>query len=181
MVNQRLKPVLTVKRERTMTRRNQQRGFTLAEVLIVLAILGVLGAVAIPTIARTIPNYQVRAAARELVIDFKKAQVEAVKRGRTVLIQFTVATPADPGSYQVFVDMDGSGGFTAGDQLLKTVNMSPRIRMAATTFTGNTAGYSSRGFPRGNFFGNQTILQTADGTMAYTIALGRGGRVTIEE
>ena len=65
-----------------MTTKSSHKGFTLIEVIIVVAIIGILSAVAIPAIMHTLPRYRLRAEARELVINFKKAKIEAVKHNR---------------------------------------------------------------------------------------------------
>ena len=77
-----------------MKTKSRQKGFTLVEVIIVIAIIGILSAIAIPGILDTLPRYRLRAEARELMINFKKAKVEAVKHNRDVVVLFTDA-PAE--------------------------------------------------------------------------------------
>lgn len=154
-----------------------KKGFTLMELMIVIAIIGILSAVAFPMITATLPKYRIRAAARELVIDFKKAKIEAVKRNRNVLLQFTLETAGNPdagGSYLFFVDEDGDGTFNAGDTSLKTVTMPRGIRLTAGPAT---AGYTNRGLPS-----NQTTvtLQTSDTTRTYNITRTSAGGVRLQ-
>lgn len=165
-----------------MTSHNKKKGFTLLELMVVLGILGVLGTISFPVISRVIPNYQLRAASRELVIEFKKAKMEAVKRGRTVLIEFTPETTGDPdagGSYRVFVDMDESGDWTSGDLLLNTVSMPRNVRLPGgnqLTFTGNRFGYNSRGLPSQT---GKVTLKKKIGTKSYEISLSVAGAVRL--
>lgn len=63
------------------------RGFTLIEVLVVIAILGVLTALAGPSFTPTIERWRVRQAAENLTSTIYYARSEAIKRGGRVAIQ----------------------------------------------------------------------------------------------
>ena len=66
-----------------------QRGFTLIEAMIVVAIISILIAIAEPNYARTLEAYQTRAVANELYTDIYWAKEEAIKRGNSVKVNFT--------------------------------------------------------------------------------------------
>lgn len=159
------------------------KGFTLVEVLTVIVILGILAAVALPMINASIPKYRLRAAARELVIDFKKAKVEAVKRHRDVLIQFTRETVGNTdagGSYLLCVDANNDNACNAGEEL-KTVPMPRNVRLVSTTFNApvDLAGYNSRSLPWNSNLGT-VRLQSSDGTRTYLISLSSAGGVSLQ-
>jgi type IV fimbrial biogenesis protein FimT len=67
---------------------NSARGFTLLESLIVVVILGVLLAIAVPSISDWIIIQRVKASAAELVADIKFSRGEAVKRNVRVGLSF---------------------------------------------------------------------------------------------
>ena len=74
-----------------MQRRIQQQGFTLAEVIMVLAIIGILAAIAIPNFLSWLPNMRLKAAARDLYSSMQKARAEAIKTNRSHAIVFDTA------------------------------------------------------------------------------------------
>ena len=63
------------------------RGFTLTELLIVIAIAAILAAVAVPSFKTTIRNMSVRSAADNLVVDIQYARSEAIRTKRVVSLK----------------------------------------------------------------------------------------------
>lgn len=163
-----------------MKSETKQKGFTLMEVIIVVAIVGILSAVITPVISAMLPRYYLRAEARELLINFKKAKIDAVKRNRTVFIQFTPETVGDPekgGSYLVWVDDNRNSVCDAGENL-QTINMPRNVRL---TTNKNLVGYTSRGLPWNNQFGTATLKSSGgNGTRVYVITLGPAGKVQMQ-
>jgi prepilin-type N-terminal cleavage/methylation domain-containing protein len=61
-----------------------RRGFTLVETVIVIVLAGIMAAVALPRFAESRRSYQVDSAAHQLAGDLRRAQVEAIRRNRTI-------------------------------------------------------------------------------------------------
>ncbi|GAB3454543.1 hypothetical protein GCM10027321_06000 [Massilia terrae] len=63
------------------------RGFTLPELLTVVAIIGILAAVGAPSITTLVANQRVRSAGSELLQSLTRARSEAIKRNMEVTLQ----------------------------------------------------------------------------------------------
>ncbi len=71
---------------RTQRKRNFQTGFTLLEVMIVLVLLGVIAAMAVPSLERSATQSEVRKAAGDLAMTINTARAYAVSRREMIPI-----------------------------------------------------------------------------------------------
>lgn len=127
-----------------MTSRNKDGGFTLVEMLVVLAVVGLaLGVVALRGPQRS-PALDLRAAAGTVAETLRLARSRAVAGNRTVGVAFDVAGPS--------LRLDGAPprGLPTG------------ISMAVTATLGNTAGGRLAAIqfaPDGSSSGGRVVLQ----------------------
>jgi prepilin-type N-terminal cleavage/methylation domain-containing protein len=92
------------------------KGFTLIELLIVMVILGVLAAIAIPGFSVWLPNYRLKSAASALYSNLQLAKLKAIRTNGDYAVLFD----AGNGRYQIIsggADRDYS---TAGDNDTET-------------------------------------------------------------
>lgn len=157
------------------------QGFTLVELMVVIALIGIMATLAIPSFISWVPNYRLKGATQLLYSSFQKARLEAVKRNTNVGISFSTAN----GTYQVFVD-DGTGGGISGNatrdgsESILSQNSLPASCsfIAPSTFVGNITGYNSRALPLGNRTG--TIQLRNNLTRQYRLSLSNAGHVKLE-
>jgi prepilin-type N-terminal cleavage/methylation domain-containing protein len=104
----------------------RERGFTLIELMVTIAILCILLGFAIPGFSRWIPNYRLRGAARDIYSNFQLAKMTAVKDRARCGVLLDVANSryrvVSAGPNRTFESNSGSVG--GDDVTLKTVNFS---------------------------------------------------------
>ncbi|MFO8056060.1 MAG: GspH/FimT family pseudopilin [bacterium] len=109
-----------------LSRRKKNQGFTLVEMLIVLAIMGLVSAIGVYTYLSQIDKINLRNDARALNSALQLAKMRAMSTGFPHGVAFQRGDPdsADnQGKYMVFLDCDGDGEFDDTDANL--TNNSP--------------------------------------------------------
>jgi prepilin-type N-terminal cleavage/methylation domain-containing protein len=154
-------------------------GFTLVELMVVVAIIAVLIAVAIPGYIAYIPNYRLRGAAQELQGDIQMAKLQALKNGTIVSIRVNVATDF----YEMFFDNGvgantGNGTRDGDEESIKSVTMLNGIDITGTTFANNAIRFNSRGLPRA-FAGGTVTMQNEKGQLR-SVEIDPAGSARVE-
>jgi len=103
-------------------RLRDKKGFTMIELLIVVAIIAVTAAVAIPNIISWIPTMRVNSAARDIVSEMQLARMKAVSERNNYVITFDTST----NQYSIYDDNDSN--FSTSNVLVKTVNLPSGIQ-----------------------------------------------------
>ena len=102
----------------------RQAGFTLIELLSVVALVGIMLAIAVPSFRSFISSYRVTSAGNDFLQAVVQTRAEAMKRGRRVLMMPNDATgaPSVSGDWKngwtVFVDLNGNQVLDSGDVLI---------------------------------------------------------------
>jgi prepilin-type N-terminal cleavage/methylation domain-containing protein len=141
-----------------------QQGFTFLELVVILAIIGLLAAIAALGIPEWRRNVTLRTTARDVISSFQFARVEAAKRNATASIQLTEGGQG-VGKCQVVI----------GGQTLREMTMPPRIILTPPTTPVTTFQFNTRGIPIG---GGGTVTIT-NGARTYNIILSPAGAISL--
>ena len=101
--------------------RKHTLGLTLVELVITIAVAGILAGLAIPSFRDMIQNNRMASHANELVSSLNLARSEAVKRGTKVKIIATGNSSTNEWGegWTVWIDTDGNGAIDDGESKLK--------------------------------------------------------------
>jgi prepilin-type N-terminal cleavage/methylation domain-containing protein len=125
------------------------KGFSLIELLILIAILGVLAGIAVPGFSVLLPDYRLRSAARDLQSNMQLAKIGAIKANSNWAIVFDPGVT--PGRYYLCSDPGGNGtweGPGSDDTVEKIIDL-------ARYESGVDYGHGNAGSPIGATFDNE--------------------------
>ena len=144
--------------------RFSHQGFTFLELVVILAIIGLMAAIAAFGIPEWRRNVTLRTTARDVVSNFQFARVEAAKRNATASIQLTEGG-IGVGKCQVVI----------GGQTLREMTMSGKLILTPPTTPVTTFQINNRGIPIG---GGGTVTIT-NGSKTYNITLSPAGAISM--
>jgi len=135
------------------TSSSRQHGFTLIELIVVVTVAAILAAIALPSFTDAIERNRIVSQNNELIAAFSLARSEAIKRNGTVGVCALnaafdgCATDNWNRGWAVWVDTDRSGGFNAGDEVLRVSRLDARDRIAGTVFNIHFGARGTRTLP----------------------------------
>ncbi len=112
----------------------RRRGFSLLELVIVLAIMMVVSAIALPRIVTTVNAYRLRTSASALAGVFQKTRIQAVSDDRW----YPVATTTVQGEAFAFADLNNNGSLDTAEKQL-VINLPRGITISSASAPANTS------------------------------------------
>jgi prepilin-type N-terminal cleavage/methylation domain-containing protein len=138
-----------------------RRAFTLPEVLLVLAVTGLLFALAIPPLARTLDGIEVDAAATQLIAAHQRARMMSIARSEVLVLS---------------IDSDQLGIYQRDGRALLWAEPGPAASRVTLAGAPNQFTFSPEGLTLG--LSNAT-LQLSRGASRRTVVISRLGRVRL--
>jgi type IV fimbrial biogenesis protein FimT len=163
-------------------------GFTLIEILVSIAILGVLIAVALPSFSNTIKRYRISAIRDELTASLQMARSEAIKRRTQIIIArntsnciFDVPDSQDwHCGWRLVVDSNNNGTANANEEVIQNTILPTGFMLghpnagSPSKVVANRWGQIS---PLANRFVISPIATGVADPETLTICIGSGGRI----
>lgn len=146
-----------------------RNGFSLIELLLVLLLIGILLAVAIPLGERSVARFNLTSAARQMAADIRMHQ------------QVAISSEDDLSTYQIIFDPSKHRyQLQKNTLIMKTINLPGTVHITNTNFPGqnNRLRFSIQGRPIDGG-GTITLLDQVTGELYYVIVAAITGRVRI--
>ena len=160
-------------------------GFTLLELMVTVAIAGIVMAFAVPALETFVKNDRLTTQINSLVSHLSYARNEAVTRSQQVGLcasdDSSSATPSCSGNdwadgWILFVDLDGDSGFTVGETVLR-VKTTLEGNNTLSSSSGNLIIYDYRGFTPNLANATFSLCDDRGVTEMKSISISNTGRV----
>ncbi len=174
---------------------HRRRGFTLVELMITIAVIGILGLVVTPGILTYIPQYRVNRAAKALATEMNLTRMRAIAKNRIYYVVFAAGSDQ---TVKVYEESTNDTSWSTSDTLVKTIALAtefPNVRLDYNSVTGlgGTSLTSAVTFPNdravflpngllstpGAFYLMPAVDKNVRNDRMRAVEVGRAGQVTL--
>src|SRR5467141_5070956 len=103
---------MKIDRRKSLILRSRVRGFSLVELLVVLFVVMVIAAIAIPNILLAVSNIRLRASAGDLAGLMQQARIMAAKNNPQIPPVYAIRYAVLGGKQIAYIDLDGNGAWS---------------------------------------------------------------------
>jgi len=166
-----------------------EEGFTLVELIIVIALISVVSAIAVPNIVVMRQNAELRGAARDLISNIQLTKITAIERNKYCAITFNTS----PAGYTVYVDANENLQYDGppDDEPVKSVLLSDYGTTSYDSSQGggdgltfsnpsNAIAFAPDGLPKSlSGFGAGTVSLKNDQNKTTSVVVSSAGNIRI--
>jgi Tfp pilus assembly protein FimT len=160
-----------------MRARNNNRGVTLLEMMIIAVVIGITSTLAIPRFGQVMDKLRLKTAGRDIVSSLRLARANAVSQRD----QFGVYFNLNSGEYVLFKDLANPGSFTydiGSDSDMVTKTLPARVNFGYDSFSNSVVIFRPNGSASSS--GLLELCSHEDYYGSYTVdVLGSTGRVKL--
>jgi prepilin-type N-terminal cleavage/methylation domain-containing protein len=146
-------------------------GFTVTELVVVMAIIGILLAASPPNIVRWRQDHQLNRATRDIQTTIQRLRITALKEKSSVEIKFDAVA----NEYETRIHMRGLEG--GRDRVIK-YPLPPGIRIRKITFRNSILRFNSRGLTAGGA-GSVSLINQSGVVRRIVVPITGNSRITI--
>ena len=150
---------------KTVSRINNSRGYTLIEIIIVIVLISIIVAIAIPNLLAYMPKSRLNGATRVVAGDLMATRMDAVKMNRTVKLEYL-----DTQTYKI------AYMGTSSEVILKALDLSGEYPDVSFKDDFDKVEFNSRGAA---ILGSEKTVTLENLSGEKTIDVGISGRVKI--
>ena len=159
-------------------------GFTLLEAIVVVGMVSILFAIAIPSMTTFTKNDRLTTNVNTLIGHLAYARSEAVKRSQQVSVCASNDAATCSGGWNdgwiVYIDADNNNSFDAGEEVIKAQQDLGANNTLSATGIGTQVTYDNRGFVDAGSVGSLQFCDDRSGNFGKTVRITTTGRVRLE-
>jgi|GEM_PF-2982286 len=152
--------------------KTKNSGFTIIELVIVLAIISILAVMTLPNLGGMIEEYRLRSATRELIAALQNLKVKALKENAEC--KLLIELDSGVYKYSSFVDADDDNSIDAGELFKETILHN---KLTLSQNIDDVFGFTNRGMPSNN---PGTIILELTGGREAKVVVNFAGNIRVD-
>ncbi len=158
---------------------NNKKAFTLVELMVVIAIFGIISLIAAPNIVTGLPKYRIKRAAKDITSKIRAARSEAIKTSSDATIEFDLANNRYKINEEWYPDGESNSNNVLSEYYGSGVSFGTTDNETCS-FDGEKVIFNSRGILN-DAGGDGEIHLTNNQQAAYKIEINSVGSIQLQQ